>query len=745
MEFNLDYEKGVIDQLKHMINHLVKNKIDTKIADLTIQGFITDEPIPFRDISDHALKPFKIGDSWGKNFACGWFRITGHLKSFSQPLYLKLDLSGEACLFDNSGTPLKGFTNGSSTFDRTHGEPGKVYYQINHLIQENGSLDFWVEAGSNDLFGVLCDEGRFKACEIVAQNEDLKTLYDDLETLLSLLQVIDQESEHFAAIYEGLRSIYYLIVYEEDEWIAKSIETSKKLLSQKTNYLLKITAIGHAHMDLAWLWPIRETRRKIGRTFASVIDLLDHHPDFVFGVSQPQMLTWVSEDYPLLFEKIKAYVKMNRIELQGGMWVEADTNVSGEEALVRQMLYGIEYYKKTFNFRVRNLWLPDVFGYSGSLPQIISKSGLDYFMTTKLSWSLINRFPYHSFNWLGIDGSKTLSHMPPEGTYNSSILPKSTMLIDKQYKEKEIAPLALAVYGIGNGGGGPGYEHLARIDRQKNLAPLPKVSYGTSASFFDELKAYEDKLPSWQGELYLENHQGTYTTQSNVKQYNRKLEQKLRSLEVLLSMTQGYTSEIQNKLDEIWKEFLLYQFHDILPGSSIKRVYDECLVRYQVLDQELDSLFSVIDKSYLSETMETKLLFNPLSYPVKIVQKYNQNYYNYVIDAYSFAKAKNIHTLNHGLTVNHVKTKDLIIQFDDQTGQLTSIYHIKQKKELLRDGKGNILSVYKDYGDAWNIPDHYRKQTPQVMKLELREVRNSSQFIELTHYYSFKQSKLKEI
>ncbi len=743
MEFNLDYEKGLIDQLVHMKENIIKPKIDIHAASLSMEGFITDEPVLFKDIQKYALKPFKKGDTWGRLFLCGWFHLKGQIKKTKEPVYLKLDLSGEACLFDSTGTPIKGFTNGSSTFDKTHGEPGKTIYQINHLIGEDGQVDLWVEGGSNDLFGVLCEQGEMKTFELIYRDPKLSKLYDDLDTLITLIKVIDRNQEPYPTYLKTLLDLYYLVIYQEKEWLDRSLKMTEELLLTKTNNPLKVYAVGHAHIDLAWLWPIRETRRKAGRTLSNVIDLIEHHEHFIFGISQPQLLDWIKQDYPKLFEKIKHYVGLGRIELQGGMWVESDTNVAGEEALVRQMLYGIEYYKKEFGVRVKNLWLPDVFGYSGAMPQIIKKSGLDYFMTTKISWSLINKFPYHSYFWQGIDQSKVLVHMPPEGTYNSSASPRSIHLTDVNYKEKEIAPVALLVYGIGDGGGGPGYEHLARIDRQHNLCPLPKVEYADSNLYFKELEKYQDKLPTWQGELYLENHQGTYTSQANVKKYNRHMEHKLRSLEILLTMTNAWSYEIKEKLDDIWKEVLLYQFHDILPGSSIKRVYDECLARYLVLDQALDQIFETIDPTYQKGTSIDKALFNPLSYPIRWTEKSNHEYLSYEVGAFEMSRPKRVHKLENVEALKTIQTKHLIISINSKTGALDSIKDLRCMKEIL-SAPGNVLAVYQDKGDAWNISDHYRKQTPEVMTLKSQKMRRNQALVEIENLYEYKKSTLIE-
>jgi alpha-mannosidase len=241
---------------------------------------------------------------------------------------------------------------------------------------------------------------------------------------------------------------------------------------------------------------------------------METYPDYVFGASQPQLYLWMKERYPSLYEKIKRRVAEERWEVQGGMWVEADTNLSGAESLVRQFLYGKRFFREEFGKDMRILWLPDVFGYAGSLPQIMRQSGVDFFMTTKLSWNVVNMFPHHSFIWKGIDGSTVIAHMPPEGTYNSSGLPRAVAKSEKVFLEKDVSDRCLLVFGIGDGGGGPGEEHLERLSREKNLEGLAPVRQEHALSFFESIAKDAGKLKTWQGELYLERHQGTYTTQA---------------------------------------------------------------------------------------------------------------------------------------------------------------------------------------------------------------------------------------
>lgn len=735
MKFNNDYPLRVKGSIRNEIFNTLKRQIKETVVDLKIEGFTTKEPVPFKDRLDYKLKNFKPGDSWGELFDCAWFLITGKIENYNkkEDYYLSLDFNGELCLFDNKGTPLKGFTNGSSVFDRGLGEPGKYDYLINDLIKKDGSVSFWVEGGTNDLFGSIQNNARILYAKIIKKDPVKEELFFDLESLFSLLNSNALNEMQQKELLSDLEKISWLIMYDEEDFVKKSLAITKKYYNGKINPNYNVYSIGHAHMDLAWLWPIRETKRKISRTVSTAIDLLEKHPEYIFGISQPQQLEWIKEDYPKLFDKIKELVAKGRIELQGGLWCEPDTNVSGEEALVRQMLYGIRYYLENFNFRVRNVWLPDVFGYSGNMPQIIKKSGLDYFMTIKLSWNLRNVFPYKSFIWEGIDSSSVIAHMPPEGTYNSPALPTSIIKAIEQYDEKEIAPIFLNVFGIGNGGGGPGEEHIERIKRQSYLEGLPKNEFKRADTFFEDLSKYENVLPHYKGELYFENHQGVFTSAPNAKKYNRLLEEALRSLEIYLVLN-GNFAKHQAKIDKIWKEVLLYQFHDILPGSSIKRVYEESDKRYKEMLKEIEEIFK--------QNNAKEIYFNPNIFSQTLTKVENNKVKTYNFEPLS-TSSDYIEETFKKIANTEFETKDLKITISKEDGTLTSIFNKLTNTELL-NGKGNELLLYRDFGNGWDIPDHYRMQTPKKLSLTKQETFESDSFYLIKNNYKVLNTTIRE-
>ena len=285
---------------------------------------------------------------------------------------------------------------------------------------------------------------------------------------------------------------------------------------------------------MAWLWPLRETRRKSARTYVRALNTIESRPGYIYGTSQPQQLWWMKQEQPGLYARIKDAVAAGRIEPQGAFWIEPDTNLPSGESLVRQALVGRRFWADEFGItpeQMRLCWLPDTFGYNGNLPQILRKSGMDWFQTIKLSWNKVNDFPYRTFTWEGIDGSSVLVHMPPEGDYNSRAAADGLLRGIRHYPERDL-DTALLVYGAGDGGGGPGEVHLELLDRERDLYGLPKVEFATADSFFRELEQH-DIVHRHVGELYLETHQGTYTTQAEMKRYNRLMERMLHNAEAL--------------------------------------------------------------------------------------------------------------------------------------------------------------------------------------------------------------------
>jgi len=389
-----------------------------------------------------------------------------------------------------------------------------------------------------------------------------------------------------------------------------------------------IHATGHAHIDVAWLWTLGQTRRKSERTFHNVIRLMEQFPDYHFSQSQPQLYQYTKEDQPELFEAIQQRVKDGRWEPMGGMWVEADCNLSGAESLARQFLLGRAFFREHFGPDAESpvLWLPDVFGYAWALPQLIKQAGLKYFMTIKIGWSQYNRLPYDTFLWQGIDGTQILTHFSTvkefgseyASTYNAMANAKETLGAWQNFQQKELHKDLLMAYGFGDGGGGPTREMLENIEVMKHFPALPQVKQSSVKEFFESIEPVSDSkmMPIWNGELYLEYHRGTYTTQARNKRANRQSEFLLHDTE-FLSAYAALTTNYQYPTTEFqiaWRTVCLNQFHDIIPGSSIGAVYEESQEQYAELTKNVTRLRDEALQALSKKLGGDILLVNPTSF-----------------------------------------------------------------------------------------------------------------------------------
>lgn len=394
------------------------------------------------------------------------------------------------------------------------------------------------------------------------------------------------------------------------------------------------SGIGHTHIDVAWLWRLRQTREKAGRSFATVLKLMEEYPEYKFMSSQAQLYEFVKEDYPEVYEGIKKMVKAGRWEVEGGMWVEPDTNVPSGESLVRQFLVGKRFFKKEFDVDCKIMWEPDVFGYSAALPQIIRKAGCDYFMTTKISWNEYNRVPYDTFMWRGIDGTEVLSHFSPSrtgddsgqyfmSTYNAFLSPADQIGGWHRYSQKDLNKEVLMTFGWGDGGGGPARDMLEYGKRlTKGVPGCPKFVNEPSLDFYKRLEkevGSSDKLPTWVGELYLEFHRATLTSQAANKRDNRKSEILLHDLETIASIANIELGEEypHDEFTDNWKCILLHQFHDILPGSSINEVYEDSAEAYGKLltqgKKKLKNMLEIIADNIATDD-NSLVVFNTLGF-----------------------------------------------------------------------------------------------------------------------------------
>ena len=591
----------------------LRKMAERKLSNLSVSVAVTREPVPLENKDGLTYRKLRPGEIWAKHiYDCGWFHIEGELPSkavHNENCVLRLKIGGEGLVYANDGTPYETISAKLLPVDAMTIERGKSLVKLSDSILRDGCVDFYMDAGFNGaLFIMPYGVGVFHDASVVEIDPDFYSFYYDYLAVLSLYASLPkgEGADYLKAMEEA-----YQVAVAGDASAAQSL-LAPILHAGAADFTLY--AVGHSHLDLAWLWPIRETKRKSMRTFTKQLNNMDRFPGYIYGASQPWQFEFLRDHQPALWQRIKAQVDAGRIEPQGGMYVEADTNLSGGEALIRQCYYGKQFFREAFGQDMRICWLPDVFGYNGNLPQILHGCGIDFFFTIKLSWNEHNKFPHRSFNWAGIDGSEVLVHMAPDETYNSDALPASARHAWENYPEKDVSNEALYVYGVGDGGGGPGEAFLELLNRQTALAQTPKVRFSTALDYFKKLETYKEKLPSYRGELYLEKHQGTYTSQARNKRFNRRMEFALEDLESLCAAAwlkgRAYPQE---KLDAWWKETLLYQFHDIIPGSSIGRVYRESTERYAAMLREIEEERADVLR-FLCGDGENALVYDPLSF-----------------------------------------------------------------------------------------------------------------------------------
>ena len=680
-------------------------------APLAVTAYLTDEPLPFHLRTEGRRVELHEGDKWARNtFDCGWFHFKGIVPETcdGKPTVLLIDISGEGLIVDAAGEPVQGITCVDSGFTRAHGEPGKFVCPVADPGRAGEPVDVWMDGAANDLFGTMQNNGRVKRARIGVCDERLFRLSHDMDVLVDYLACADEKSARWNQI---LFRLYDACVSGE---LAALEEAASFLLAQKGGDApLRFTAVGHAHIDLGWLWPIRETKRKGARTFATALQMIERYPDYIFGESQPQLYQWMKEDYPGLYARVKAQVKAGRIEPQGCMWVEADANVSGGEALVRQILYGKQFFMEEFGADIKVLWLPDVFGYNAALPQILKKSGNEVFMTQKLSWSQHNKFPHQTFRWRGIDGTEIFTHMLPDETYNSPLLPNTLLHSEENYAESGLADEALILFGVGDGGGGPGVDHLEAAKRVKNLYGLCPVEQAPAQSMLLRLKEKcENRAPVWQGELYLERHQGTFTTAARNKKFNRQMENALRELEFMIALT---GDDCREALDEIWKEMLLYQFHDILPGSSIQRVYDESQARYRILLERVEALI----RERQEKLSAGRTVFNSLSWDRATIYEDGGDFYRLSVPAMGFTgeRGEKIDKLSVSAGANWIENKFIKAVFGED-GALISCFDKRNGREVLGGPSARYALWREENADCWDIAIEYTDRRPDYFALQ---------------------------
>ncbi len=564
---------------------------------------VADVPVQIAETQDHLRNPSATdglewrdaapGTVWGKPWWSAWFRGSAVLPKSCEgedvfvcaktgAVETLLFVDGVACgLLDSYAVGDKNLPHHLAKRICASGKAGQTVEIAIEAYAGHPSV------GSNPRGNSLADVSdealyrrTFESVQLALCHRDVKDFYLDLRVLLSLADSLDQDSLRFGKVMAGLSEVYAIIPQipsevPESEWrpaLAKAREVMKPLLEAKNGDTAPFMGLtGHSHLDTAWLWTIDETIRKAARTFSNALSMMDQYPEYQFMQSAPCHADFVRVHYPEIFERIREAVKAGRWEPNGGMWVEPDCNITSGEAMIRQFLYGQASTQKWYGYRSDAYWQPDVFGYSAAIPQIMRGCGVDYFLTTKLSWNDTNPFPYDTFRWRGIDGTEVIAHF---NTIHSWPDPKTLSDQWKRVLHKDVQDRRLSSYGFGDGGGGPQDEMIEITRRVVDLEGCPRARHISVSEFMHSLEQdLGANLPIWSGELYLELHRGTLTSIHGIKRGNRKSELALRDAEWAWALASTENAAYPaDRLEDLWKLLLVNQFHDILPGSSITEV-----------------------------------------------------------------------------------------------------------------------------------------------------------------------------
>lgn len=645
--------------------------------------------------------------------------------------------------FDGKEIKLNIHTEPGNGWDATN--PQFIAYVDGHIRQGLDTNHTYLILSGKESYDVMLysysgmeshRENLHLTADIAIENLDVKQLYYDISVPLNALEFLDENSfeyQRIITILESATSKLNMLKLPSKEFY-ESVKVAEELFQKEfcknfcKNQDITTICIGHTHIDIAWLWTVKQTREKAQRSFATVIELMKRYPEYKFMSSQAILYKMVKEECPELYEEIKAMIKAGRWEVEGAMWVEADCNLSSGESLVRQVQYGKNFFRDEFGVESRILWLPDVFGYAAALPQILKKSEVDWFVTSKIGWNDTNTMPYDTFFWKGLDGTGINAHFltaqketkgrKPERF--SSYCPNTDFsIIDgawNRYQQKYLSNEAIVTFGFGDGGGGPTEDMLEKLRRTSLGVPgLAQSRIDTATEFFGNLekniKQKPNLLPSWQGELYLEYHRGTYTSISKNKKNNRQCEFLMldaEALSVMLGKLRG-DSFPKEELHTGWETLLTNQFHDIIPGSSIKEVYEQS-------DKDYDELRALTGKlrgnafNYIANNAEKSgyAVFNPHSFTNSSVVKIDgKSVFVKDVPAKGYKVIDNVAPKNTiEVKGNTVFTKFFTVKLDKDCN-IVSIYDKKAHREVIKKGalagRLFVLENYPDKYDAWEI------------------------------------------
>ncbi|MFD5325751.1 alpha-mannosidase [Streptomyces sp. NPDC127092] len=692
------------------------------------------EPVPVAQGLAAPRAPIAVGDAWGAPWGTSWLTVSGRVPEewAGRTVEALIDLGFDAnmpgfqcegLVYRPDGTPVKGL------------HPRNQWVRIAAPAVGGEEVLLHVEAASNPVIldyhpFLPTDLGdkdtagdrpqyRLARLDLAVFDETVWELVNDLEVLGELMAELPVEGARRWDVLRAVERALDAVDLQDVNGTAAAAraELAGVLASPAEPSAHRISAVGHAHIDSAWLWPLRETVRKVARTTANMTALLEDQPDFVYTMSQAQQYAWIKEHRPEVYARVKKAVAEGRFVPAGGMWVESDTNMPSSEAMARQFVHGKRFFLDEFGVENQEAWLPDTFGFAGGLPQIIKEAGSKWLLTQKISWSQVNSFPHHTFWWEGVDGTRIFTHFPPIDTYNCSMQGKEIAHAVRNFKDKGRARHSLAPTGWGDGGGGTTREMIAKAARLRDLEGSATVRWERPAEFFAKAQAEYPEPPVWVGELYLELHRATLTSQARTKQGNRASENLLREAE-LWSATAAVRTGFPYpyaELDRIWKTVLLHQFHDILPGSSIAWVHREAERTYAAVAEELGGIIDRAQRA-LAGPGDTEVVFNGAPHASAGVPAGGAR------RAGTLPAAPGRCTVEPRDGGGFVLDNGLLRAVVDGRGLLVSVVDLGTGRETVAPGTAaNLLQLHPDFPnmwDAWDVDRFYRNTVTDLTDLD---------------------------
>ncbi|MFE7547558.1 alpha-mannosidase [Streptomyces gardneri] len=726
----------VESRLKRVLEERIRPAVYPESVPLAV-GIWTapDEPVPVAEGLAAPRTPIAVGTEWGAPWGTSWLTVSGTVppewagRTVEALIDLGFDanMPGFQCeglVYRPDGTPVKGL-NPRNQWVRIAAPAVGGEQVLLHVEAASNPvvLDYHpfvpTELGEKETAGDK-PQYRLERMELAVFDETVWQLVIDLEVLGELMAELPVEGARRWEILRAVeRALDAVDLQDVNGTAAKArSELVGVLASPAEPSAHLISAVGHAHIDSAWLWPLRETVRKVARTTANMTALLEDEPEFVYTMSQAQQYAWIKEHRPEVYARVKKAVAEGRFVPAGGMWVESDTNMPSSEAMARQFVHGKRFFLDEFGVENEEAWLPDTFGFAGGLPQIIKAAGSKWLLTQKISWSQINSFPHHTFLWEGIDGTRIFTHFPPVDTYNCSMRGKEIAHAVRNFKDKGRARHSIAPTGWGDGGGGTTREMVAKAARLRDLEGSARVTWERPAEFFAKAEAEYPDPPVWVGELYLELHRATLTSQARTKQGNRASENLLREAELwsAAAAVRIGTPYPYQELDRIWKTVLLHQFHDILPGSSIAWVHREAERTYAAVAEELNGIIDRAQRA-LAGTGEGTVVFNAAPHARGSVPAGG---------AAPEAGAGAGCTVTDRPGGGYVLDNGLLRVAVDGRGLAVSVLDLRSGRETLAPGKAaNLLQIHPDFPnmwDAWDVDSFYRNTVTDLTEADAVEV-----------------------